>query len=179
MFKIWLGILKQVPQAVLWLWDQGTRPCRNLKNFAQESGVDPKRLIFSPRLPNPQHLQRLSLSDLALDTRIYGGHTTTSDYLRAGVPLITRLGHHFASRVAASILTTYGVPELITRDLDSYQQLAVNLAKNKQKLKAIRAKILSLRNHNPLFDTHKFVAQLEKAYLTIWQTYQISSYGKN
>jgi|GEM_PF-4106096 len=167
-----MEILKNVPKSVLWFWQQGNQMKINLQLQAKQKGINPKRLIFSERLPNHQHLKRLSLSDIGLDTRVYGGHTTTSDYLKVGTPIITCYGSHFPSRVASSILKTYGLPELITYSLEEYKNLAIKLANNQEKLKKIKNKIKKLAKNNPLFDTKKFVKKLEDAYLKIWNDYQ-------
>lgn len=171
MFTTWIEILNAVPDSVLWLWDLGKEMRESLKLFAISHGLSPNRLIFSSTLDKSLHINRLQLADLALDTRIYNGHTTTSDNLRAGVPVITLLGTHFASRVAASILTTYGIPELITYNLDSYKRLAIKLAKNKILLNKLKKKIEKLRSDNPLFDTQKSVKNLEAIYKKMWENF--------
>lgn len=171
MFSVWMEILKKVPDSVLWLISQGREAEKNLIKEAEKRGVVGKRLVFSPMIDNDKHLKRLSLADIALDTRLYNGHTTTSDALYAGVPVVTLLGKHFPSRVAGSILTTYGVPELITQSLKEYQELVIDLATNRKKLIEIRKKIRQLRPNNPLFDTKRFVRKLEKAYFFMWRLY--------
>ncbi len=170
-FNTWAEILKATPKSVLWFWKQADEMEKNLKKEASKRNLDPKRLIFSPKLPNDEHLKRLGLTNIGLDTRIYGGHTTTSDYLRAGVPIITRYGSHFASRVASSILKTYGVPELITKNIEEYKRLAIELGNNHNKLSRLKAKIKTLAKNNPLFDTKKFVKKLEDAYQRIWENH--------
>lgn len=173
MFKVWMEILKKTQDSVLWLSDPGLVGQKNLKNFAKDQSVDPNRIIFSKRLhKKSDHLRKLALTDLALDTYIFGGHLTTSDYLKAGVPVLTRKGDHLISRVSSSILTTYGVPELITNSLKEYKKLAIEIASNKNKLKEIKSKITVLKKNNVLFDTKAFTKNLEKMYKEMWNTYK-------
>lgn len=172
MWGTWMNILKRVPKSVLWLWKQEDEAMKNLRSYAKKAGVNPKRIIFSERLPKEEHLARMSLSDLALDTKIYGGHTTTSDMLWAGVPVITKVGDYFASRVAASILTEAELPELITRSLKAYEDKAVYLANNPSELRKIKSKITHEHLRKNLYDTKGFVRNLEKAFLSMWKLYQ-------
>ena len=111
-FGLWMRLLGEFPDCVLWLLAGEPRAATNLRRFAAEQGVAPERLIFAPKLDKTRHLGRLGLADLALDTRIYNGHTTTGDALLAGLPVVTMAGRHFASRVSASLLTTQGLEEL-------------------------------------------------------------------
>lgn len=172
MWAVWMKILQKVPLSVLWLWKHTADGVENLQIEAAKSKVDPKRLIFSDKLPKSEHLKRLALADLGLDTGIYGGHTTTSDMLWAGVPIITTLGNHFASRVCASILTEAGLPELVTNSLKEYEDKAVFLAQNPQALKKIRNKITQKSLRKNLYDTRGFVADLEKAYSVMWENWK-------
>ena len=165
MFNSWMNIFRQVPEGVLWLQRLNETAEKNLRFEAEERGIKSERLIFSERLPTKdEYLARLRLADLALDTRIYNGHTTTSDALWAAVPVITLKGSHFASRVSASILTAIGMSELIAHSLEEYEALAVRLARNPGQLQTIRQKIVKNRLTEPLFDTPRFVRNLEKAY---------------
>lgn len=171
MFDTWMKILSRVPNSVLWLqWGNKTAE-RNLKQEAEARGVRPERLIFGEKLPKDEHLARLRLADLALDTRLVNGHTTTSDALWAGVPLITLQGNHFASRVSASILTAIGLPELITYSLEEYEALAVRLVCSPNELRAIRQRLAKNRLTEPLFDTPRFARNLENAYKEMWKIY--------
>jgi len=170
-FNSWMRILKAVPQSVLWLLGSNKIAEENLKAEAKKAGFDPQRLIFAAHIENSLHLARLKLSNLGLDTFTYNGHTTTSDSLWAGVPVVTLQGNHFASRVASSILTAAGLPELITHSQKEYENLAIELATNPQKLNPIRSKLLSNRLTCPLFDTQRFTRNLEKAYQQMWQFY--------
>lgn len=177
MFNTWMNILKRVENSVLWLYrgsfhKSDVLAVENLKKEAEKRGVDSSRLVFADLVEISEHLKRTSLADLALDTRIYNGGTVTSNTLWSGVPLITLEGGHFASRMAASILSALGMKELITKDLTQYEELAVDLAKNPEKLKAERDKLAKNRLNKPLFDTQRFVRNLENAYQTIWENYK-------
>jgi protein O-GlcNAc transferase len=171
MFAVWMNILKQVSESVLWLSSGNKIAEENLKREAEARGVKSERLIFAKLLPKDEHLSRLKLADLALDTRIVNGHTTTSDALWAGIPVITLQGNHFASRVSSSILAAIGIPELITCTLAEYEALAVRLALNALELKEIRQKIARNRISEPLFDTPRFVKNLETAYKEMWELF--------
>lgn len=167
----WINILKRVPKSFLWLYSSNPVAVKNMRRMIKKKGIDPKRVKFSGPVSNAQHLRRISLSDLALDTFIYNGHTTTSDALWTGVPVVAKMGNHFASRVSASILTAVGLKELITKTDKEYVNLAVSLAKDKKKLDNIRKKLSKNRLTYPLFDTKGFVNNLEKAYLEVWKYY--------
>ena len=171
MFGAWMNLLKKAPDSVLWLFRSNDLAERNLKSEAQARGVGGDRLIFAEWIPKDQHLARCRLADLALDTRIYGGHTTTSDLLWAGVPVVTMLGTHFASRVSASLLAAIGLPELITHNLEEYEGLALRLSQNPGELAALRTKLAQNRKTEPLFDTPRFVRNLESAYHQIWDRF--------
>jgi predicted O-linked N-acetylglucosamine transferase (SPINDLY family) len=164
MFRLWMEILTALPQARLWLWQPNDIIEENLRREAAARGVDPTRLHFGARLPKEQHLRRLQLADLALDTRIYNGHTTTSDALWAGLPVIALEGRHFASRVSASLLRAIGLPELVTGSLAGYRDLALSLARDPGKLASLRAKLSIYRSTMPLFDSQRFARGLEGAY---------------
>jgi len=169
MFSAWMEILQQVPDSVLWLRKNNQRMVINLRNEAKKRGIDSNRLIFAEKVDDKKdHLARLQLADLYLDTRIYNGHTTTLDALWAGVPAITLKGHHFASRVSSSNLHNIGLSELITSDLESYQNLTVKLAHNPQELTLVRNKLAINKTTQPLFDTERTVRNLEAAYLEMW-----------
>ena len=169
MFEVWMDILKAVPNAALWLQANNSLAVENLRGCVAAAGIDPGRLVFADHRPKSVHLQRLALADLALDTRIYNGHTTTSDALWAGLPVVTLLGSHFASRVSASLLTALGLPELITDSLNKYRELTISLANDKARLAALRADVVRLRATAPLFDTAQFAGDLERAYGEMWR----------
>jgi protein O-GlcNAc transferase len=137
-------------------------------------GIDPNRLIFAEMIAFEDHLERLKLADLALDTRIYNGGATTSNALWAGIPLITLQGNHFVSRMSASSLAAIGLPELIVPNLKEYTALAVRLAKNPAELNSIKLKLEKNRLTAPMFDTPRFANSLEKAYRQMWQIFQSS-----
>jgi len=172
MFDVWMRILQQVPKGILWLPKKSETGVRNLRREAEARGVDPERLFFAERLPTKgEYLARIRLADLALDTRVYNGHTTTSDALWAGVPVITLQGSHYASRVASSVLTAVGLPELITHTLEDYERLAVRLANHPEELCATREKLERNRLTEPLFDTPRFARNLEKVYKKMWENF--------
>lgn len=171
-FDSWMRILKMVPKSILWLLKDNNLMVNNLKKEAVKRGIEDKRLVFAEPLEYSKHLKRFSLADLSLDTFIYNGHTTTSDSLWAGVPVVTLKGNHFASRVSASLLTAVGLPELITYSQKEYESLAVELATNPQKLNTLRSKLLSNRLTAPLFNTKLFVKNLEKEYIKMWENYK-------
>jgi predicted O-linked N-acetylglucosamine transferase (SPINDLY family) len=172
MFDMWMKIVREVPASVLWLSVTNESAEKNLRGEAEKRGVTPERLIFAERLASKdEHLRRLQLADLALDTRIYNGHATTNDALWAGVPVITLKGSHFPSRASSSILMAIGLSELIAHSLEEYKTLAVMLASNPGKLQAIRQKIQRNRLKEPLFDTPRFVRNLEKAYKEMWKIF--------
>lgn len=171
MFDVWMNLLKQLENSVLWLIDTSNTTKNNLQNAAKDRGVDPERLIFAQRMSKDEHLARHRLADLVLDTRVYNGHTTTSDALYACVPVITMQGQHFASRVSASLLKAIDLTELITHSLADYEALALRLAKNPDELAGIRKKLEDHRLTTPLFDTLKFANDLEKAYVEMMQRF--------
>ena len=171
MFGVWMSLLRKVPDSVLWLLRSSDLAERNLLSEAEARGVDGDRLVFAGRMPKDRHLARCRLADLALDTRICGGHTTTSDALWAGLPVVTVLGTHFASRVSASLLDAVGLPELITHDLQDYEALAFTLSQNPDALRDVKARLARNRLSEPLFDTPRFVRNLETAYRRMWEKY--------
>jgi protein O-GlcNAc transferase len=172
MFGIWMRLLRQVEGSVLWLLADNAAAVRNLRREAERRGVAPDRLVFAPRMRLEDHLARHRLADLFLDTLPYNAHTTASDALWAGLPILTCLGSSFAGRVAASLLNAVGLPELITDTLDGYEALALKLARDRDSLMAIRAKLAQNRATAPLFDTDRFRRHIESAYETMWERYQ-------
>jgi protein O-GlcNAc transferase len=170
-FNTWMNILRQVPKSVLWLQRENETTEKNLGREAESKGVESTRLIFLEKLPIDQHLERLRLADVALDTQIVNGAATTSDALWAGTPVITLQGSSFASRMSSSILTAIGLSELITQTIEEYEHLAVDLARNPEKLQKIRQKIAKNRLTEPLFDTPRFARNLEKAYKEMWEIF--------
>jgi predicted O-linked N-acetylglucosamine transferase (SPINDLY family) len=171
-FAGWMRILKEVEGSALWLLQDNPWVAENLKNQAVHYGVHPQRLIFTERMSLPEHLARHRQADLFLDSFPYNAHTTASDALWAGLPILTLMGQSFASRVAASLLHAIGLPELITSTQSEYEALAIELAKNPEKLNAIKTKLAANRLTTPLFNTPLFTKNLEAAYLKIYERYQ-------
>lgn len=163
-FAIWMRILKAVPRSVLWLLEDYAPAAINLRRHAAGHGVEPERLVFAKRMPLSDHLARLRVADLFLDTLPYNAHTTASDALWAGVPMLTRAGEAFAGRVAASLLKAMGMPELITSTAADYEERAITLASDPEGLARIKVKLASNRLTTPLFDTALFTRHLETAY---------------
>jgi predicted O-linked N-acetylglucosamine transferase (SPINDLY family) len=161
-FDIWMRLLAQVDGSVLWLLDGPGAP--NLRRAAQKRGIDPSRLVFAPKAPPEAHLARHQLADLFLDTLPYNAHTTASDALWSGVPLVTCIGKVFQSRVAASLLKAIGLPELVTQTPAAYEALALELARNPALLAATREKLRRNRLTTPLYDSARFTANIEAAY---------------
>ena len=150
--------------SVLWLLDDENKSTYNLVEEFKSGGLDSSRLIFSKKLPLDEHLARHRLADLFLDTFPYGAHTTASDSLWSGLPLITKIGNTFASRVAASLLKAIGLDELITTSDEEYINLAIELANNPKKLNLIKNKLNENIKTKPLFDTKRFTKNLETGY---------------
>lgn len=171
-FDIWMRLLKAVEGSVLWLFEGNDGVAENLRREAKQRGVDPARLVFAPKMPQEEHLARQQCADLFLDNIPCNAHTTASDALWAGLPLVTCTGNTFAGRVAASLLTAHGLPELVTDNLEDYEKLALDLAQNPEKRTALREKVAAHRKTAALFDTEKFTRNLESAYRTIWQKHQ-------
>jgi predicted O-linked N-acetylglucosamine transferase (SPINDLY family) len=161
-FDIWMRLLQQIPGSVLWLLESPAAD--NLRAEAKARGVDTGRLVFAPRLPPGQHLARHQLADLFLDTLPYNAHTTCSDALWAGLPVVTCYGNAFHGRVAASLLKAIDLPELVTTRPQDYEALALELAKNPALLKATREKLARNRTTTALFDSERFRKGIEAAY---------------
>ncbi|OGC92363.1 hypothetical protein A2899_03480 [Candidatus Amesbacteria bacterium RIFCSPLOWO2_01_FULL_49_25] len=170
-FTSWMNILKRVPNSILWQLHASASANKNLRAWAKKLGINPSRIIFTKNLPKPQHLARMKMANLMLDTHPVGGHTTTVDALWAGVPVITILGRHFASRVSASALSAIGLPKLITHSLKEYEDLAVRLATHPDELEIRNSKLKINKKSYPLFDTPGFTKHLEKVYFQIWREY--------
>jgi predicted O-linked N-acetylglucosamine transferase (SPINDLY family) len=171
-FDVWCRLLRCVPGSVLWLLS--TREAEgNLRGEAWKRGVDGSRLIFAEDLPHSQHLARLQLADLVLDTSPYGAHTTASDALWTGVPIITRPGPTFPSRVAGSLLHAVGLPELVVEDQDDYFELAFALATDLARLGDLRQALDHNRTTAPLFDVKAYTLALEVLYEKMWDRYRL------
>jgi predicted O-linked N-acetylglucosamine transferase (SPINDLY family) len=169
MFALWLRLLQKTEGSVLWLMAGPGPFAQHLRKQAERHGVAGERLIFAARLPLDRHLARLSLADLFLDSLPYNAHTTASDALWAGLPLVTCRGHAFAGRVAASLLSAIGLPELITEDLGAYEALAARLAREPALLQSFRDRLAKNRLTHPLFDTDRFRRHIEAAYRRMWE----------
>ncbi|MDP3520592.1 MAG: tetratricopeptide repeat protein [Hydrogenophaga sp.] len=163
-FGLWMDILREVPGSVLWMYLRHAAAQDRLRHEAQQRGVDPQRLVFATTLPHAEHLARYPLADLFLDTLPYNAHTTASDALWMGLPVLTRRGQSFASRVAASLLHAVDLPELVTDSPEAYRALAVALAQQPERLARMRAHLLSQRDRLPLFDTPRLARAIEQAY---------------
>jgi predicted O-linked N-acetylglucosamine transferase (SPINDLY family) len=166
-FDAWMRLLKGVEESVLWLLEDNAAATRNLQREAAARGVDPARLVLAPRAPLPEHLARHTLADLFLDTLPYNAHTTASDALWMGVPIVTCKGNTFAGRVAASVLHAAGLLELATESLEDYETLALRLARDPAALANIKTKLVARRGTTPLFDVVRFTRHLEAAYVTM------------
>ena len=164
MFGIWTGLLKEVDGSVLWLLEDSPSATDNLRRESDARGVSPDRLIFAPRIPPEAHLARHKAADLFLDTLPYNAHTTASDSLWAGVPLLTCLGTTFPGRVAGSLLAAVGMPELIAPSLEAYRAIALKLAHEPEALTDLKRKLARNRETVPLFDTKRYARHLEAAY---------------
>jgi predicted O-linked N-acetylglucosamine transferase (SPINDLY family) len=170
-WRRWMEILKQVPGSVLWLLDGMAPTNERLKELAVEHGVAADRIIFAKKRHNPDHLARYPLADLFLDTSPYGAHTTSSDALWMGVPVLTLPGRSFASRVCGSLVTSAGLPELVCAMPEEFIARAVELGKDKSKLLALRAKLAANRDKCVLFDTPLLVSKFEGLYQQMWREY--------
>jgi predicted O-linked N-acetylglucosamine transferase (SPINDLY family) len=163
-FEIWMRVLSAVPGSALWLLDDNASARSNLLGHASRYGVSPERLVFAPYRPLQEHLGRYALADLALDTFPYTSHTTASDALWVGCPLVTMIGETFASRVAASLLRNAQLGELVAGNAHEYEDMVVALARQPTRLDTIRRRLAQTRTALPLFDTPTFAAALEAAY---------------
>lgn len=172
MMKLWLDVMRQAERTVLWLLEL-TPACRvNLQRFAAQHGVAAERLVFAPWADRDAHLARLTHADVALDTRTYTGHATTTDAVWCRVPVVTMLGQHFASRVSASILREVGWDELVTHDLAGYRDLALRLIRDVQFRAALRAKMTTAHLEATLFNTRDYVRRVEDLFLQMMERYR-------
>jgi predicted O-linked N-acetylglucosamine transferase (SPINDLY family) len=171
-FEIWLKLLGAIDHSVLWLLEPQAAAAEALRSRLSAHGLDPDRLVFAPTVGAPEHRARAAKADLALDCFPYGSHTTASDMLWAGVPLVALMGETFAARVSASVLTAAGLPELITRSFDDYQRLALRLAGDREELARLKQRVQDQRRSAALFDTARFTRNLEKAFIAIWERHK-------
>jgi predicted O-linked N-acetylglucosamine transferase (SPINDLY family) len=168
-FDIWMRLLSNVEGSVLWLIADNDQACNNLRHEAAARSINSERLIFAPRVELAAHLARHRLADLFLDTLPYNAHTTTSDALWAGLPVVTCLGRSFAGRVAASLLHAAGLPELVTETMEEYEYLALRLARDRSFLHLLRNRLEQNRSSCALFDTDRFRRNIEAAYTQMWE----------
>jgi predicted O-linked N-acetylglucosamine transferase (SPINDLY family) len=171
-FGCWMRILQAVEGSVLWLLNSEPPFRANLSRAAERHGVASDRLVFAPPLPLERHLARLKQADLFLDTLPYNAHTTASDALWAGLPLLTCRGTAFPGRVAASLLHAIGLPELITESMDDYERRAIALARDPDAMAALKETLVRNRLVAPLFDTDLFRKNIETAYTAMWRNWK-------
>ena len=169
MFDVWMNIIKKVNNSVLWILRSNETAEKNLKKEAKNRGVDPDRIIFASFLPNDEHLKRISLADLFLDTFPYNAHTTASDAVRMGIPIITLVGNSFASRVGSSILSCINMKELITTSKKDYEDIAIKLGLEQKKIIEIKDRLRDSVDKSSLFDSLKFTKNLENLYLELFE----------
>jgi protein O-GlcNAc transferase len=171
-FASWMRILEAVAGSVLWLLEHNPVASQNLRRSAASAGVDPSRLVFANLLPLPEHLSRYRVADLFLDTLPCNAHTTASDALWAGLPVLTQTDEAFATRVAASLVNAVGLSELVTTTAADYEQLAVELANQPQRLAEIKSRLARDRLTAPLFDSARYTKHLEDAYSQMYERMQ-------
>ena len=171
-YAIWMRLLTAVPGSVLWLLEDNAAASRNLRREAEQSGVAAERVVFAPKIGLDGHLARHGLADLFLDTLPCNAHTTASDALWAGLPVLTCMGGAFSGRVAGSLLNAAGLPEMITHSLDEYEARALELATAPAMLAGIRDKLARNRTDHALFDADRFRRHIESAYVTMWQRHR-------
>ena len=163
-FNCWLEILKNTKNSILWILNDNEKVKENLSKFIKKVGVEKGRIIFTKLMPVNEHLKRISLADLFLDTYPYGAHTTASDAIRMGVPVITIEGESFSSRVASSILSQVNLNELVTKNIDQYKDLAINIGNSNSNYNMIKKRLINSIKTTPLFDSYKFTKNLENIY---------------
>jgi predicted O-linked N-acetylglucosamine transferase (SPINDLY family) len=171
-FDVWMRLLRGINGSVLWLLETNASAPRNLRKEAERRGVAADRLVFAPKVDLADHLARHRLADLFLDTLYCNAHTTASDALWAGLPVLTCAGATFASRVAGSLLNAVGLPDLVTTSLADYEALARRLAGDPASLAAVKSRLAHNRGTQPLFDTERFTRHIEAAYREMWQRQQ-------
>jgi predicted O-linked N-acetylglucosamine transferase (SPINDLY family) len=172
MFQLWMHILKEVPDSVLWLLSSTKETDARIRLMAQNCGVAPERLVFAEKEPNPQHLARYRLADVFLDTFPYGAHTTAADALWMGVPVLAVPGRTFASRVCAGLVTAAGLPELVCKTPGDYAARAIALGKDRAKVAALRSALDAGRTTSLLFDTTRLVQSLEQLFGVMWADFE-------
>jgi predicted O-linked N-acetylglucosamine transferase (SPINDLY family) len=169
-FDVWMRILQQVPGSVLWLLKDTPDAALNLQREAAHRGVDPQRLVFAERMPNAEHLARHRMADLFLDTWPYNAHTTASDALWAGLPLLTMCGTSFPGRVASSLLTAVDCQDMVCHTVDAYESKAIQIATHPQALALARQALVSGKQTGSLYNTQLFTQQLEQAFVKMFNS---------
>lgn len=172
MFAIWMRLLDKVPGSVLWLLEDNPFASANLKREAEQRGIAPERLVFASRMPPANQLARYRLADLFLDTLPYNAHTTASDALWAGLPVLACKGETFAGRVSASLLHASGLPDMVVDNLEDYETRATEFATRPELLADVRNRLAQCRDTCALFDTDRYRRSIETAYLTMWERHQ-------
>jgi protein O-GlcNAc transferase len=167
-----MEILSELPNSVLWLSPNNRLAEESLVRKANDFGVEPTRLIFAERTDLTQHINRLRLADVALDTLLSNGGVTTSNALAVGVPVVTVLGERFASRMSASMLSAMGIAELVAADLQDYAELAIALARRPDWVTELRVRLQRNCQTSPLFDEKRFAKNLERAFLTMFEIFR-------
>jgi predicted O-linked N-acetylglucosamine transferase (SPINDLY family) len=168
-FDSWASILRATNNSVIWLLKYNNISQKNLEQEAMLRKIDPERIIFCKKTSNQEHIKRFQLADLFLDTFPYGAHTTANEALFSGLPIVTIIGESFQSRVCSSLLSTVGLKELITNSYEEYENLAINIAKNPQKLQSIKDSLKMNIKNSPLFNSKFYTENLEKAYINIYE----------
>lgn len=166
-FSVWMRLLRAAPSAVLWLFSSTASVSDNLRSAAAEHGIDPNRLVFAPRVDYPTHMARLQQADLFLDTAPFNAGATASDALSAGVPVLTVAGESFSSRMAGSLVTCLGFPELVTESLEGYEQRALDLVRKPSELSVFREALITRRESHRFFDSIRYCRHLEAAYVAM------------
>ena len=170
-FELWMRIVRNVPDSVLWILSGTAKTNERLLTFAEDHGVSRDRIIFATPLANPDHVARYQLADLFLDNMPYGAHTTAADSLWMGVPIVTMTGKSFAARVCSSLLRAAGLEETICGTIAEYEAKAISLGNDKAKLAELKSQLKNNRDSCVLFDTAKLVYDLEAAFKMMWNDY--------
>jgi predicted O-linked N-acetylglucosamine transferase (SPINDLY family) len=171
LFDTWMCILQRVPGSVLWINGGHQMARQHMHSRAQRLGIDPCRLVFCEKIPLEDHLRRIPLADLALDTIRYNGGATTANAIGTGVPVLSVMGRHWVSRMSASHLIAAGLPDLVFSSICSYEHAAIELALNESKLRTVKQRLKQNMASHPLFDSQGFVHQLETGFEIIWQRF--------
>lgn len=171
-FDVWCDALLAAPNALLWVLKYNPLAVEHMANAMRARGLSAERLVAGPLLPLDRHLARLACADLFVDTYPCNAHTTASDALWVGVPVLTRSGRTFASRVAASLLAAVGMPEMVTESSDAYRERLLDLVRRPDALGALKARLRAARDRVPLFDSERYTRNLERAFESMWDRHQ-------